>query len=216
MRVCIIPAKGTSRRIPRKNIKLFHGKPIIAYSIETALESDLFSIVAVSTEDEEVADISRQYGAQVVNRPRNLAELDGAPDCGTQEVVRDALMRLGTWEDEDEACCLYATAPMLSPRTLVQASEWLDRHRLDYVIPMAEWCKDPGQFYYSWAITFIRQESLVGPGTKIVPIDPATAIDINTPSDWKRAEEMYLLWQKKQQESGGLAKQVMPTQTETK
>lgn len=89
--VAVIPARGGSKRIPRKNIKPFHGKPLIAYSIEAALKSGLFEQVIVSTDDEEIAQIAQEYGAKVpFLRPKELAD----DYCGTQEVVSHALSEL--------------------------------------------------------------------------------------------------------------------------
>jgi len=86
--VAIIPARGGSKRIPRKNIKPFHGKPLIAYSIETALKSKLFDQIIVSTDDEEIADVAKKYGAEVpFIRPKNLAD----DFTGTADVINHAL-----------------------------------------------------------------------------------------------------------------------------
>ncbi len=84
MRVCIIPARGGSKRIPRKNIRLFHGRPIITYSIDTAFSSGLFDVVAVSTEDPEIAAISAMSNAMVVYRPETLSD----DETGTQAVMQ--------------------------------------------------------------------------------------------------------------------------------
>jgi len=86
--ICIIPARGGSKRIPRKNIKDFHGKPLIAYSITVALKSKLFSRVIVSTEDEEIAQIARSYGAQVpFLRPQKLADdFSGSGDAKVNSI----------------------------------------------------------------------------------------------------------------------------------
>jgi len=72
--LCVIPARGGSKRIPKKNIKEFCGKPLIAYSIETALKSNLFEKVIVSTDDDEISKISKKYGAEVLKRPEELAD----------------------------------------------------------------------------------------------------------------------------------------------
>ena len=91
--VAIIPARGGSKRIPRKNIKDFHGKPLIAYSIEAALASGLFEKVLVSTDDDEIAEVARSYGAEVpFIRPKELSD----DFTGTGEVVKHAL----TWLKE--------------------------------------------------------------------------------------------------------------------
>jgi N-acylneuraminate cytidylyltransferase len=109
--VAIIPARGGSKRIERKNVKPFHGLPIIAYSIRTALACGLFERVIVTTDDEEIADIARQYGAQVpFMRPAALSD----DHAGTMEVVQHALQALGSAGTIPEfACCIYATAPFL-------------------------------------------------------------------------------------------------------
>ena len=74
-KICLIPARGGSKRIPRKNIKLFHGKPLIAWSIENAIKSDIFDQIYVSTDDDEIAQIAKEYGAKIpFLRPRNISD----------------------------------------------------------------------------------------------------------------------------------------------
>ena len=117
IKLCVIPARGGSQRIPRKNIKDFLGKPIIAYSIETALKSGCFDQVIVSTDDEEIAKISRQYGAEIpFIRPAELSDAF----AGTLAVIKHAI----EWFEAqgmqvDWVCCLYATAPFVSAENLV-------------------------------------------------------------------------------------------------
>ena len=121
--VAIIPARGGSKRIPRKNIKLFHGKPLIAYSIETALKSNLFDKVLVSTDDEEIASIARQYGAEVpFIRPKELSD-----DFTTSgDVINHAIHYLkANGEYYDYICTIYATAPLLQENYLVEGYEKL-------------------------------------------------------------------------------------------
>lgn len=121
--VAIIPARGGSKRIPRKNIKAFHGKPLIAYSIEIALASKLFDKVIVSTDDQEIADIATKYGAEVpFIRPKELSD----DFSGTADVTAHAL----TWLKEhgeiyDYVCTIYATAPLLQKEYLVEGYEKL-------------------------------------------------------------------------------------------
>ena len=114
--VCIIPARGGSKRIPGKNIKKFAGKPIIAYSIEVALASGLFGQVVVSTDSEEIAEIAREYGASVpCLRPRALAD----DRTGVAEVVRHALLEMREGRELPVyGCCILATAPFLQPEFL--------------------------------------------------------------------------------------------------
>lgn len=125
-RVAIIPARGGSKRIARKNIKPFHGLPIIAYSIRTALASGLFKRVIVTTDDDEIAEIARLHGAETpFMRPQALSN----DYAGTMEVVQHALgelARLG--ETPQLACCVYATAPFLQARYLREGMQLLDAH----------------------------------------------------------------------------------------
>lgn len=111
MNVAIIPARIGSKRIPKKNIKIFHGKPIIAYSIQSALETRLFSRVIVSTDSQELAEIAITYGAEVpFIRPAELSD----DFTGTDAVVLHALNWLiDHGEDIQHACCIYATAPFI-------------------------------------------------------------------------------------------------------
>lgn len=112
MTIALIPARGGSKRIPRKNIKPFFGKPIIAYSIQTAIQSGCFEKVIVSTDDQEIAQIATSFGAQVpFIRPPELSD----DHATTMQVIEHAI----NWhEDEygeklDDICCIYPTAPLL-------------------------------------------------------------------------------------------------------
>lgn len=124
--VAIIPARGGSKRIPRKNIKPFAGVPMIARSIRVALECGLFSRVVVSTDDEEIAALARDCGAQVpFMRPAALAD----DFTGTAQVIAHALHALGEQGQRfDRACCIYATAPLLQARFLARGLELLEQH----------------------------------------------------------------------------------------
>lgn len=123
MNVAVIPARGGSKRIPRKNIRIFAGKPIIAYSIEAAIACASFDRVLVSTDDEEIAAVAQSFGAEVpFLRPKSLAD----DFTGTNAVVRHALL----WLQEQGApaayaCCIYATAPFIQPHFLRQGFERL-------------------------------------------------------------------------------------------
>ena len=116
--IAIIPARGGSKRIPRKNIKEFYGKPLIAYSIQTALESKLFEKVIVTTDDEEIVKIAKEYGADVpFLRPKELSD----DFTGTCDVVKHALEWLeAKGEIFDFTCTIYATAPLLQSRYLIE------------------------------------------------------------------------------------------------
>jgi N-acylneuraminate cytidylyltransferase len=131
VKVAIIPARGGSKRIPRKNIRPFAGKPLIAYSIDVARESGLFDRVIVSTEDTEVAEVARTCGAEVpFLRPRELAD----DHTGTNAVVQHALGWLaGQGSPAEYACCIYATAPFLTPGDLRVAHDLLIESGKSYV-----------------------------------------------------------------------------------
>jgi len=128
--VAIIPARGGSKRIPRKNIKAFHGKPLIAYSIETALASGLFDDVIVSTDDEEIAAIAKEYGASVpFIRPKELS--DDFTSSGA--VVKHAVEFLRKQKTPLEyVCTLYATAPLLQVKYLQEGFERLRKSDAKY------------------------------------------------------------------------------------
>ena len=117
-RVAVIPARGGSQRIPRKNIRPLEGKPLIAYSIETALASGLFDRVIVSTDDAEIADVARRYGAETpFMRPADLAD----HMTGTTPVMQHALSYLiEEGRAPDQACLIYATCPMLTVEDIQQ------------------------------------------------------------------------------------------------
>lgn len=130
MKLCIIPARGGSKRIPRKNIKDFLGKPIIAYSIEAALESKLFDKVIVSTDDEEIVETAKKYGAGApFMRPDELAD----DHTATIPVVKHAIEWLDAQgESPSEVCCLYATAPFVQENTIRKAYEQMKQEQADY------------------------------------------------------------------------------------
>ena len=123
MKLAVIPARGGSKRIPRKNIRDFAGRPIIAHSIGAALESGCFDRVIVSTDDEEIAAVARQWGAETpFLRPATLAD----DHTGTNAVVKHAIGWFGEAGHAVElACCIYATAPFVQARYLRQGLERL-------------------------------------------------------------------------------------------
>ncbi len=129
--IAIIPARGGSQRIPRKNIRAFHGRPIIAWPIAAARDSGLFTRIIVSTDDKEIAAVAREHGAEVpFTRPARLA--DG--HTGTLAVTRHALDWLAEQDqlDVERACCLYATAPFVTPDLLRAGRTALRRQEADF------------------------------------------------------------------------------------
>ena len=130
MKLAVIPARGGSKRIPRKNIKLFLGKPIIAYSIEACLGSKLFDCVVVSTDDAGIAAVARDFGAEVpFTRPAALAN----DHEGTAAVVKHTLQWFAqNGRPADLCCCVYATAPFVRPADLAAGHGLLQSTGKDY------------------------------------------------------------------------------------
>ncbi len=128
--LCIIPARGGSKRIPKKNIKDFYGKPLIAYSIEIAKDSKLFDKIIVSTDDEEIAKVSKEYGAEVpFIRPKELADDYAGTDAVINHAV-DFFKSIG--ESFDYLCTIYATAPFLQIKYLKEGLEKLKNSNAVY------------------------------------------------------------------------------------
>ncbi len=132
MNICIIPARGGSKRIPRKNIKPFMGKPMMAYSIEAAIESECFDRIVVSTDDEEMAEMAISLGAEVpFMRPANLSD----DHTATVPVIKHALEFIIASGDEVEfACCIYATAPFVRAIDLKCALDKLKKTNSEYCL----------------------------------------------------------------------------------
>ena len=140
-RLAIITARGGSKRIPRKNIKEFCGKPIIAYSIEAALESGAFDEVMVSTDDKEIAEVALAYGAKV---PFYRSEATSNDYATTNDVLAEVL---GEYEKRGEKfdafCCMYPTAPFLKAERLKAAMELLESSDADKVFPVVAFSFPP-------------------------------------------------------------------------
>ena len=222
MRIAVIPARGGSKRIPRKNIRLFHGRPMIAWSISAALEADLFDRIIVSTDDAEIAEIAQAEGAEVpFMRPAELADDMAA----TIPVITHAMAQI---EDPVETlCCLYATAPFVQTQDLVLASKMLDAGDADYVFPVTSYAfpiqravqltengrvemfspeygqsrsqdlteayHDAGQFYFGRADAWRAGRAVIGPNAQPLSLPRHRVQDIDTPEDWVRAEVMFAM-----------------------
>ncbi|MGP6420384.1 pseudaminic acid cytidylyltransferase [Pseudomonas putida] len=218
--VAIIPARGGSKRIPRKNLLAFDGVPMIVRSIRTALDSGLFEQVVVSTDDADIAELALAHGAQVpFLRPAELAD----DFTGTAAVIEHALQQLPAF---DFACCVYATAPLLQARFLRQGFELLQQHpdkafafsvcsfgfpvqraltvdgqgALTALYPefrntrsqdLPEAFQDAGQFYWGRSEAWLRGEVLYSSASLPVIVPRHLVQDIDTLEDWKRAEYLY-------------------------
>ncbi len=136
MKIAIIPARGGSKRIPRKNIKLFGGKPMIAWSIEAAIRSGLFEKVIVSTDDEEIAEVSRQWGAEVpFIRP---AELSNDFTATTPVIAHATQWAIDQGYAPSAVCCIYATAPFISVDDLKQSLAILESGNWEFSFPVTD------------------------------------------------------------------------------
>lgn len=135
--VAIIPARGGSKRIPRKNIKEFCGKPMIAWSIEAAMESGCFDRVIVSTDDEDIAAVARQHGAETpFMRPAQLSD----DYTGTIPVIRHAVEWLAdNGYAVSQACCIYATAPFVAPEDLKRGQQLLNSEACSYAFSVTSY-----------------------------------------------------------------------------
>lgn len=137
MKIAVIPARGGSKRIPRKNIRDFCGKPIIAYSIAAARDSRLFDHILVSTNDQEIADVARAYGAETpFIRPAELAN----DWTGTTEVIAHATQWMldQQWSIET-VCCIYATAPLVQVEDLRRGWQELQTGAWAYTFTVTEY-----------------------------------------------------------------------------
>ena len=140
-RVAIITARGGSKRIPRKNIKEFCGKPILAYSIEAALKSGVFDAVMVSTDDQEIAQVAKEYGAEVPF----MRSADNANDFATtKDVVREVIEAYQkNGQEFDQLCCIYPTAPFVTPNGLKNAMELLNTPGSQGAMPVVRFSFPP-------------------------------------------------------------------------
>lgn len=134
--LAVIPARGGSKRIPHKNIKDFLGKPLIAYTIEAAKESGIFADIIVSTDDEEIAAVAREYGASVPFLRDAVLSNDFT---GTGPVASDAYIKMkALGKDYDAICTIYATAPLLTAKHLQEAYEIFSKDHVDYLFSSCE------------------------------------------------------------------------------
>ena len=134
--LCIIPARGGSKRIPKKNIKDFLGKPIIAYSIQVAKESNLFDEIMVSTDDKEIAEISIKLGAKVpvFRSPENSDDFST-----TSDVLIEVLEKYKqTGINFENCCCIYPTSPLINKNSLIKAYNLLESENFQSVFPVVK------------------------------------------------------------------------------
>ena len=135
--LCIIPARGGSKRIPKKNIKSFLGKPIITYSIEAAIQSKLFTEIMVSTDCQETAEIALEYGAKV---PFLRSKRNSNDFATTYDVIKEVIDEYKKNEvNFKNICCIYACAPFVTANKLKQAYQELSNKQVDAIFPVIEY-----------------------------------------------------------------------------
>ena len=219
--LCIIPARGGSKRIPRKNVKPFLGKPILAYSIEAALATHLFDEVMVSTDDQEIADVARRYGATV---PFMRSSETASDFATTADVLREVVLKYKEQGREfDNFCCIYATAPMVQSKDIVSAFERLTTSDFTVVYPVVAFsypiwrCLDlaedgsiqrhwpefensrsqdlPKEYHDTGTFYWYKTQEWLNGNVLIggIEVDETTIQDIDTETDWKLAELKYKL-----------------------
>ena len=221
--ICIIPARGGSKRIPKKNIKRFSGKPIIEYSIIAAKESGLFKEVIVSTDDNEIADIAIRLGASV---PFFRSIKNSDDHSTTYDVIEEVLNKVE--DNYDYVCCLYPCAPFVDSKKLIESFDKLVKRNLNCVFPIMEFnfpvqralqCSgdivsfvnpeyslarsqdlgktfhDAGQFYFLRKDQLFLQKKLITSNSGFLIVDEMEGQDIDNFVDWKLAEMKYEILQ---------------------
>lgn len=222
--LCIIPARGGSKRIPHKNIKDFLGKPIIAYSIEAALKSGLFDEVMVSTDDQEIATIAKQYGASVPFMRSVETANDFATTADVLNEVLSEYMKHG--QVFDNMCCIYATAPLIVSQDIVDAHKRLMQGDFACVYPVVQFsypiwrCLDvaedgsmkrhwpeyensrsqdlPKEYHDSGTFYWykLNESAFVDGATGAIILSEDRVQDIDNEVDWKLAEMKFELMHK--------------------
>lgn len=221
--LAIIPARGGSKRIPRKNIKDFLGRPIIAYSIQATILSGVYDEIMVSTDDNEIAEIAKSYGANVPF----LRSPDTSNDyASTADVIFEVLNNYKNIGKEfDTVSCIYSTAPFITPERIQEAFSFIDgnvdsvftcvaysyppqrglrvtdgkismihpEHLMSRSQDLEPIYHDAGQFYISMVESFRRNGSFWGDNTAGLVLSELEVQDLDTPTDWLLAEMKYKL-----------------------
>lgn len=184
--VAIIPARAGSTRIPGKNSRIFHGRPIIEYTIDAAKRTGLFDEIVVSTDGFEIAQIADLAGAVPVCRPWGMCE----NQVGTQGVVADTIAAHKI--EAELICCLYPTSPLMLPSDIERGYRALVANlgKMFAFSVGTEPLQDAAQFYWGRPHAFGRFD-LFDEFSVMVPIDAARVCDINVEQDWEKAERMY-------------------------
>jgi pseudaminic acid cytidylyltransferase len=214
-KILIIPARGGSKRLPRKNILHFYGAPIITYPIKTALESKLFDRVIVSTDDNEIAEIASRAGATIHHR----SAINSNDVATTSAVISEVIISLGF--TEGLFCCLYPTSALVTQKRLREGYELAQTPDCDFVFTLCQFPRpvqrallwengavepcdpamierptqsfparyyDAGQFYWGKIDSFLRLGSFWAGNKKAIALSEMEAQDIDDKNDWALAE----------------------------
>lgn len=224
MNIAVIPARSGSKRIPKKNIKDFMGKPMISYAIKAAKEAGIFDTVMVSADSEEIAEIARQYGAEV---PFLRSEKNASDTATTFDVMEEVLLEYQKREKVfDTVCCIYPCVPFLTGAILRKAYAFIGQY--DSVIPVCkypvpiEWAMevhdnvlkaydrkaqkkrsqelvpkfyDAGMFYFSKYGILMENKSFINDNAFAFILQENEVQDIDTLENWKHAEIKYMVMQ---------------------
>ncbi|MBS4275116.1 pseudaminic acid cytidylyltransferase [Campylobacter vulpis] len=218
--LCIIPARGGSKRIPRKNIIDFCGKPLMSYSIENALNSGVFEEVVVSSDDEEILQVAETFGARALMREKELSD----DFSSSSKVIKSVSEKIGA--GYENICCLYATAPLLNAKLLKEAYEEFIKSdfsflfsavEFDYPIQRAFYLKekkvymfdesqyfarsqdlerayhDAGAFYFGKKEAWLKEEMIFTPNSSVYVLARNLVCDIDTPQDLEFAKKLFAL-----------------------
>ena len=217
--VVVIPARGGSVRIPRKNIGLFNGRPVISWAIDSCQHDSTIDVVAVSTDDEEIAEVSLSSGASTIMRPADLA----SDEAGTAPVIKHAIDELGV-DDDTLVMCLYPTATLTSPLVL-EALELAREHPDKFVVSVGRHRSpherslqrlegdlmslaspdhlltrtqdlpqryfDAGKLYVARASVWKARETMMEKPFVPFYLPDWAAVDIDEPDDWPVAEALH-------------------------
>ncbi len=215
MSVAFITARLGSKRLKRKNIKNFYGRPVISYSILACIKCKSFDRVIVSTESELIAKIARKYSAEVPHlRPRRLAK----SKTTTLELIK-YLVKKFQLKKNQIVCCVYPVAPLLKPSFLEKSIKVFKKLKCDFLLPVVKvrkfdksifainkkniiikydrvskvMYKDTGQFYIGTANSFLNSKSILYSGnSKAIVVRKNSALDVNTIHDWNKLKKMFL------------------------
>lgn len=217
--VAIIPARGGSRRISRKNIREFCGRPMLSYPISLAKDCGVFDEVIVSSEDKEILQIALELGVKVIDRKKYLS-FDSVP---TIAVIRDAILELNL-DRRDAVCCIYPATPLLEARYILEGLSLLKKEGMDYVFGALAFESSPyrgfylkdgrvqplflgyenttscaldrtyhdaGAFYWGFAQSFLQEKSIFSSHSAVVELSILDAHDIDNMDDLLLAQLKY-------------------------